>query len=50
MAKRGFGSGLYYIYTDADVKVTDKNVTATDVNYEYKGPFAYLVLGFGSVR
>ncbi len=44
------GLGLGYIYTDADVKVTDNNVTATDVDYQYKGPFAYVLLGFGSVR
>ncbi len=44
------GVGLGYIFTDADVKVTDQDVTATNVEYEYKGPFAYLLFGFGSVR
>ena len=44
------GLGLAYTYTDADVTITDADVTATDVAYEYKGPFAYVVLGFGSVR
>jgi hypothetical protein len=44
------GLGLAYAYTDADVTITDAGVNAIGVAYEYKGPFAYVVLGFGSGR
>jgi hypothetical protein len=44
------GFGVSYVYTDADLTITDESVTAADVSYQYDGPFAYIMLGFGSVR
>jgi hypothetical protein len=43
---KNIGFGLAYVYTDADITLTEKNV---DVDFEYKGPFAYLTFGFGTV-
>jgi len=49
---QNFGFGLAYLYNDADA--TLKNVgdvdADIDINWTYKGPFAYLTLGFGNVN
>ena len=47
---KNVGLGVSYVYTDADLTITDESVNAADVAYQYDGPFAYLVLGFGTVR
>jgi hypothetical protein len=47
---KNFGLGLAYIYNSADA--TLKNVgliDGLDLEWQYNGPFVYLVLGFGSV-
>lgn len=49
---KNFGFGLAYLYNDADA--TLKNVgdvdADIDIDWTYKGPFAYLTLGFGDVN
>jgi len=43
------GFGLAYMYNDANAKL--KNVgDGLEVKWNYKGPFAYLTLGFGEVN
>jgi opacity protein-like surface antigen len=39
------GLGLSYIYTSADLTITDDNAK-TDIEYDYNGPIFYLVVGF----
>ena len=39
------GIGLAYIYTTADLTITDDGVEY-DIEYDYNGPMLYLVVGF----
>ena len=39
------GIGLAYIYTTADLTITDDGVK-NDIEYDYNGPMLYLVVGF----
>ena len=43
------GFGAAYIYSDADLEI-ESDDGIRDIKYTYQGPFAYIVLGFGSVR
>ena len=43
---KNFGFGAAYVYTNADITQTEKNI---DVDFEYSGPIAYLTFGFGSL-
>ena len=39
------GIGLAYLYTSADLTITDSGVK-TDIEYDYSGPLLYLTVGF----
>ena len=39
------GLGLAYLFNSADITITDAG-EKTDIEWEYKGPLLYLVLGF----
>lgn len=43
------GFGLAYMYNDADAKLKDVG-GGVEVEWNYKGPFAYLTLGFVDVN
>jgi opacity protein-like surface antigen len=45
---KNIGLGLAYAYNDADITV-QKDSSDTDVNWTYHGPFAYVLIGFGTV-
>lgn len=45
------GLGAAYVYNSADAELKNLNGNVSqDVEWEYQGPFAYLTLGFGSVK
>lgn len=44
---KNVGFGVAYLYNDADVTVQKES--DTDLNWTYQGPFAYVVLGLGTV-
>lgn len=43
------GLGLAYLYSSADATLEDVD-TGNDLDWTYKGPFAFVTLGFGQVR
>lgn len=45
---KNIGLGLAYSYNDIDITVKGNRLD-TDVDWIYHGPFAYLIIGFGSV-
>jgi len=47
---KNFGLGLAYVYNSTDATLKDVGTgDGLDVEWQYNGPFVYLVLGFGNV-
>jgi hypothetical protein len=47
---KNLGFGLAYLYSSADATLNNVGSESINVDWTYKGPFAFITLGFGEVR